>query len=58
MKIRDLKESIKDVDDDDELLVTMPGFKYVHHVNEIMINPIDTEGENLQGVVIIGCKHY
>lgn len=58
MKIRELKEIIKDVGDDEELLVTIPEFKYVHHVNEIIINPVDAEGENLQGVLIVAYKHY
>ena len=57
MRIRELKEIIKNIDDSEELLVTMPDLKYVHHVKEIEINPLNTEDEVIQGVVIVGCKY-
>lgn len=58
MRIGDLKEIINNVDDDEEILVTMPALKYVHHVRKIEINPLDIEGGTIRGVVIIGCKYY
>lgn len=58
MKIRELKEIIKNVDDEEEILVTMPELKYIHHIKEIQVNPLDTENEVINGVVIVGCKHY
>lgn len=58
MKVRELKEFIKNVDDDEEVLVTMPELKYIHHVKEIEINPLNTENEIIQGIVIIGCKYF
>lgn len=58
MKIRELKEIIKNLDDEEEILVTMPELKYIHHIKEIQVNPLDTENEVINGVVIVGCKHY
>lgn len=58
MKIRELKEIIKNIDDEEEILVTMTGLKYLHHVNEIRIDPLDIDGDIVKGVVIIGCKYY
>lgn len=57
MRIGELKEIIKNIDDDEEILVTMPDLKYVHHVKEIEINPLNTEDEVIQGVVIVGYKY-
>ena len=45
MRIGELKEIIKNVDDDEEILITMPELKYIHHVKEIKINPLNTEDE-------------
>ena len=45
------------IDDDEEILVTMPELKYVHHVKEIKINPLNTENDVIEGVVIIGRKY-
>lgn len=57
MRIGELKEIIKNIDDDEEILVTMPDLKYVHHVKEIEINPLNTEDEVIQGVVIVGYEY-
>lgn len=58
MKIRELKEIIKNIDDEEEILMTMAGLKYVHHVSDIRINPLGIDGDAVEGVVIIGCKYY
>ena len=52
-----LKEIIKNIDDNERVLLTMPELKYVHNVKEIEINPLNTENEVIDGVVLIGCKH-
>ena len=57
MRIGELKEIIKNVDDDEEILITMPELKYIHHVKEIKINPLNTENDIIEGVVIIGYKY-
>ena len=57
MRVGELKEIIKNIDDDEEILVTMPELRYIHHVKEIEINPLNTENEVIEGVVIIGCKY-
>ena len=57
MKVGELKEIIKNIDDDEEILVTMPELKYVHHVKEIKINPLNTENDIIEGVGIIGRKY-
>lgn len=57
MRVGELKEIIKNIDDDEEILVAMPELRYIHHVKEIEINPLNTENEVIEGVVIIGCKY-
>ena len=51
------KEIIKNIDDNERVLLTMPELKYVHNVKEIEINPLNTENEVIDGVVLIGCKY-
>lgn len=57
MRVGELKEIIKNIDDNEEILVTMPELRYIHHVKEIEINPLNAENEVIEGVVIIGCKY-
>ena len=57
MSIGELKKIIKDINDDEQVLLTMPELKYVHNVKEIEINPLNTENEIIEGVVLIGCKY-
>ena len=57
MNVGELKEIIKNIDDNERVLLTMPELKYVHNVKEIEINPLNTENEVIDGVVLIGCKY-
>ena len=57
MNVGELKEIIKNIDDNERVLLTMPELKYVHNVKDVEINPLNTENEVIDGVVIIWCKY-
>ena len=57
MNVGELKEIIKNIDDNERVLLTIPELKYVHNVKDVEINPLNTENEVIDGVVLIGCKY-